>query len=236
MVTKKVMIITGASSGIGLEYAKYFAKKKDFNLAICSRNLKNLKKEFNNSKNVFVNKCDVSKEIEIENFIKKVIKKYKRIDILINNAGNCTFGLIENIKYNQIIDDFKVNLFSNFIFIRECLPIMKKKNYGVIINISSGGSLNCSKGYSIYSASKAGVNTITKSLNNELIKNYNIKIFSISPGPCKTKMFPKNKLSPKVSIPTIEKLIKDNKKNLSGGFYFFKRKINVLPDFKFRFK
>ena len=111
---------------------------------------------------------------------------------------------------------------------------MKKNNYGVIINISSGGSLNCSEGYSIYSASKAGVNTVTKSLNKELKKKYNIKIFSVSPGPCKTKMFPKNKLSPKVSIPTIEKLIKDNKQNISGNFYFFKKRVNVLPDFKYK--
>ena len=236
MVKKKVIVITGASSGIGLEYAKHFAKNKIYNLAVCSRNLKILKKEFGIFKNVLVHKCDVSKEPEIKKFIKKAVNKYKKIDILINNAGSCTFEFIENIKYNKIVNDFKVNLFSNFIFIRECLPIMKKKRYGIIINISSGGSLNCVKGYSIYSATKAGVNTITKSLNNELNKDYNIKIFSISPGPCKTNMFPKNKLSPKVSIPTIEKLIKDHKNNLSGSFYFFKRRVNVLPDFKVKIR
>ena len=80
------------------------------------------------------------------------------------------------------------------------------------------------------------MNTITKSLNNEINKDHNIKVFSISPGPCKTKMFPKNKLSPKASIPTIEKLIKDNKNNISGGFYFFKKKMNVLQDFKVKIR
>lgn len=236
MVKKKVIVITGASSGIGFEYAKYFAKKKIYDLAVCSRNLKVLKKKFGIFKNVFVYKCDVSKEFEIKKFIKKVLNKYKKIDILINNAGNCTFELIEKINYKKIINDFRVNLFSNFIFIRECLPIMKKRKYGIIINISSGGSFNCVKGYSIYSATKAGVNTITKSLNNEINKDHNIKVFSISPGPCKTKMFPKNKLSPKASIPTIEKLIKDNKNNISGGFYFFKKKMDVLQDFKVKIR
>ena len=55
-------------------------------------------------------------------------------------------------------------------------------------------------------------------------------------GPCKTKMFPSNKLSPKVSIPTIEKLIRDHKNNISGSFYFFKKRINILPDFKVKIK
>ena len=75
---------------------------------------------------------------------------------------------------------------------------MKKNNYGRIINISSGGAVNCVENYFTYSSSKAALNTLTKTLSKE-IKKYDIKINSMSPGPCKTSMFPNNKLSTQLS-------------------------------------
>ena len=66
--------------------------------------------------------------------------------------------------------------------------IMRKKNFGRIINISSGGAINCAESYFAYSASKAALNTLTKTAAKEL-ENYNI--VNHEPGPCKTKMFPK---------------------------------------------
>ena len=111
------------------------------------------------------------------------------------------------------------------------LAFNEKKNYGRIINISSGGSVNCVKYYSAYSASKAGLNTIAKSLNNELF-GFNIKINTLSPGPIKTKMFPKNKLSAKLCIPTLKYLMNSNKNGPSGNFFWFKKKINIIPNLK----
>ena len=108
---------------------------------------------------------------------------------------------------------------------------MKKQNFGRIINISSGGSVNCANSYSAYSASKAALNTIAKSLKNEL-NGYNIKVNTLSPGPCKTKMFPKNKLSTSLSIPTIKYLINLKKNGPSGNFYWFMKKIKIIPELK----
>ena len=77
--------------------------------------------------------------------------------------------------------------------------------------------------YSAYSASKAALNTVAKSLKNELDK-FNIKINTLSPGPIKTKMFPKNKLSPKLSLPTLEYLINIDKNGPSEIFFGLRKR------------
>lgn len=234
-MVKRVILITGASSGIGLEYAKYFSQKNYF-VAVCARSKNILKKNFQNCENVFYQKVDLKKESEIKKFVKSVIRKYKRIDILINNAGIAKQQKIQNLDYDYLSSAFKVNIISYFLFIKECLPIMKKNKFGRIVNISSGGSVNCVSNYSVYSATKAAVNTLAKSFSNEIDPRYNIKVNSISPGPCKTKMFPNNPLSPLKSISTLEKVISDNLKVPTGEFYFFMKKKNVIPNIKFVLK
>ena len=84
------------------------------------------------------------------------------------------------------------------------------------------------------SGKKFSVEDILKGISSAKEAGFkNIKINSVSPGPCKTKMFPHNKLSPKKSIPTIEKLINLSSKGVSGEFFFFKKKKKVIPSLKF---
>ena len=148
---------------------------------------------------------------------------------MVNNAGVAIPSSIENIKSSDIKKTFETNLFAPTIFIKEVLKVMKKNNYGRIINISSGGSVNCSENYFSYSASKAGLNALTKTLAKE-IKEYNIKINSVSPGPCKTRMFPKNKLSTSLSIPTIKYLSSLPVNGPSGKFFWFMKDIEIFPN------
>lgn len=223
----KIIIITGASSGLGMEIANYFSKY-DVKIIACARNLKKLKKNFYYKKNILCKKVDISNSEEIKKFIKTILKKFKRVDILINNAGIAKKNYIENIEDKNIYKTINTNLIAPFFFIKYLIPGMKKKNYGRIVNISSGGAVNCIPRYSLYSASKAGLNTIAKSLTNE-VKKYNIKINTLSPGPIKTNMFPKNKLSPKLCMPTLEYLCSLSKKGPSGKFFWFMRKIEIIP-------
>ena len=136
---------------------------------------------------------------------------------------------IENIDLKGLEYSFKVNLYAPAIFIKLVSKFMKKNKFGRIINISSGGSVNCVEGYFSYSASKAAINTLTRTAAKEL-KKFEIMVNSMSPGPCKTKMFPKNKLSTKLSIPTINYLLTNTKKENTGNFYWFKKKINIFPN------
>ena len=213
----RVILVTGASSGLGLNIAKEFIKE-GAKLAVCARRFAKLKKNYNKEKNVFFQKVDVSDEKEIKKFIKNTIKKFGKIDVLINNAGIVKSSKIANIKSKDLRKTFDINLFAPIIFLKETLKIMKKNNYGRIINISSGGSVNCAESFFSYSASKAALNTSAKTLAKEIHK-YNIKINTMSPGPCKTAMFPKNKLSTSLSIPTIKYLSSISKKDPQVNFF-----------------
>lgn len=223
----KIIIITGASSGLGMEIANNLSKY-DAKIIVCARNLKKLKKNFHHKKNILYKKVDVSDSKEIKKFIKIVLKKFKRVDILINNAGTAKKNYIDNIEDKNIYKTINTNLIAPFFFLKYLIPVMKKNNYGRIVNISSGGAINCVSKYSLYSASKAGLNTLAKSVTNE-VKTYNIKINTLSPGPIKTKLFPKNKLSPKLCMPTLEYLCSLSKKGPSGKFFWFMKKIQIIP-------
>ena len=164
-------------------------------------------------------------------FISKIHKKFKKIDVLINNAGVALPKKFEKLEYKNLLYSFQINFFAPSIITKEVLQIMKKNNYGRIINISSGGAVNCVKNYLSYSSSKAALNTLTKTLSNE-INGGNIKINSMSPGPCKTPMFPKNKLSTKLSIPTIKYLASLGPKGPTGKFFWFMNEIDIFPNLK----
>ena len=90
--------------------------------------------------------------------------------------------------------------------------------------------MNCAPGYLAYSASKSGLNALAKTLSKEC-KGYNIKINSLSPGPCKTKMFPLNPLSTKV-YPLFIQIIKNFKKGSYWRIFWFSKKIKIIPQIK----
>jgi NAD(P)-dependent dehydrogenase (short-subunit alcohol dehydrogenase family) len=229
-LNNKIIIITGASSGLGFQIAKSLSNYNS-KIIICSRNIEKIKRKFALKKNVILKKVDVQKPNEIKKFINFVLKRYKKIDILINNAGIAKNIEIEKIDYKLTNNVFKTNLLAPFLFIKYSIPVMKKNNFGRIVNISSAGSINCAPGYSLYSASKAGLNTLAKSASNELT-NFNIKINTLSPGPIKTPMFPKNKLSTKLCIPTLKYLCALKKNGPTGKFFWFMRQVKIIPSIK----
>jgi len=224
----KVVVVTGASSGLGLNIAKEFIKE-NAKVSLCARRIDKLKKNYRNKKNIFFQKVDVSNEKNIQKFLTNTIKKFGKIDILINNAGIAKSSTVANIQYKDLKKTFEVNVFAPVIFLRESLKIMKKENYGRIINVSSGGSVNCAESFFLYSSSKSALNTLAKTFAKE-IKGFNIKINTMSPGPCKTAMFPKNKLSTSLSIPTIKYLSSLPSNGPSGEFFWFMKKIDIIPD------
>ncbi len=224
----KIIVVTGASSGVGKIIAKFFLKKKA-KVIVCARRKNLMKKNFKNNKNIFIIKSDLSKESERKKFINVVIKKFNKIDILINNAGFAYYSPVTKIKYKNLKKIFEINFFAPLMIIKSILPTMMKKNYGRIINISSGGSVNCVENYLAYSATKAALNTLTKTVAKE-VKNHNIKINSLSPGPCKTQMFPKNSLNPSLCLPTVEYLSSLDKNGFSGKYFSFMKEIKIFPD------
>ncbi len=187
----KVIIVTGASKGIGKEISKELAKKGNTIIANYNKSEKEIKElqqelEKQNIK-IDIYKADVSKREEAANLVKYTIQKYGKIDVLINNAG------ISQIKeFTQITDEdwnnmINTNLNSVFYMSQEACRNMIHNKKGCIINISSIWGITGASCEVHYSVSKAGVDALTKALAKELGPS-NIRVNSIAPGIINTEM------------------------------------------------
>lgn len=190
-MNKKVILVTGASKGIGREIASILAKEG--NIVIANYNKSEGKAiEFQNEIkelgiNIDIFKADVSKRNEVKSMVDFIINKYGKIDVLVNNAGvddEKMFLDITDENWNYIMQN---NLYSVFCCSQEAIRYMLNQKSGCIINISSiygvsGGSCDVH-----YSASKAGINGMTKALAKEFGLS-NIRVNSIAPGAILTDM------------------------------------------------
>lgn len=182
---KKVILITGASRGIGRNMAIELAKEGNIVIANYNNSEKQAISLKNENKNIEIYKADVSKAEEVENMFKFIIEKYGKIDVLINNAGIYKFNFIQDISEEEWDSIINTNLKSVFLCSKEAIKNMIIKNEGCIINISSVDGLVGQACEVHYCASKAGIDGITKALAKEVGAN-NIRVNSIAPGAIKT--------------------------------------------------
>lgn len=188
---KKVVIITGASRGIGNGIAYYLAKKNYQIIANYNKSekeAKELKAELLKEGYVIdIFKADVSKREEVKELIKFAIDKYENVDCIINNAGIDQIKMFTDITDNDWNNMINTNLNSVFYMCQEIIPYMVSRKEGLIINISSiWGQIGASC-ESHYAVSKAGIDALTKSLAKELGPS-NIRVNSIAPGFINTEM------------------------------------------------
>lgn len=187
----KIVIVTGASRGIGRGIAEYLARNGFLVIANYNKSEKEAEelKQMLANDNIFIDiyKADVSKREEVKKLVQYAIDKYGKIDVVINNAG------IDQIKmFLDITDDdwdlmIKNNLNSVFYMCQEALPYMINRKEGSIINISSIWGLKGASCESAYSVTKAGIDALTKSLAKEVGLS-NIRVNSIAPGIIDTDM------------------------------------------------
>ena len=188
----KVAVVTGASSGLGVQFATALAKQ-GADIAIVARRLEKLNTVKADIEALGVRclpvKCDVTKNDDIKAAVDAIIEHFGKIDILVNNAG---IGLFEPAEiqsdetWKKMID---LNLNSVYFFAREVGKHMVENNYGKIINTGSIHSTVAMTGLplSAYCTSKGGVLMLTKSLANEWAK-YNITVNAIGPAYFESEM------------------------------------------------
>lgn len=186
-LTGRVAVVTGASTGLGLQMAKAFANQ-GANLVLLARrmnlleqNAKDITEEFGVEVLPFA--CDITKTENVIAAVQATMERFGRVDILVNNAGTGAVANAEDITDEQFKHEMDIDLFGTFVCAREFGKEMIKAKYGRIINIASMYGLvgNMIVGSSPYHAAKGGVVNLTRALAAEWGK-HGITVNSICPG------------------------------------------------------
>ena len=204
----KVIIITGASGGIGREAALLFAKEGASCVLAARRGelLARLLNELEGGSQKHIScPTDISKDEDVKRLISEVVKKYGRIDILVNNAAVSYVGKVKDMSLERAEDTLNINLLGTIRITREVLPYMIEPKSGHIINISSVIGKRGVPYRSIYCASKFGLEGFMESLRSEVDK-YNIKVSVIRPPSVKTDFSKKIKRDSDVMLHALDNL------------------------------
>lgn len=181
---KKLVVITGASSGIGIETAKKFSENGYPTLLISRR--KEIMEKLNLKNSISVS-ADVTNLEEIKNAVKIAEEKYGKTDLLINCAGVMLLGNIDKQSYEEWKNMIDVNVNGILTTTNVILPDMIKRNEGTIINISSIAGRKTFTNHGIYCGSKFAVHAITESIREE-VADKNVRIIVIAPGVVETNL------------------------------------------------
>jgi short-subunit dehydrogenase len=182
----KVILITGASSGIGKETAKLF-QTKNWKVAATMRSPETAE-DLQKIADLETFRLDVTDVESIKSAIKETHEKFGRIDAVVNNAGYGLLGAFEAASQEQIEKQFQTNVFGVMNLTREILPLFREQKRGIIVNIASLGGRVAFPFSSLYNATKWAVEGFSESLQYEL-EQFNIRIKIIEPGPIKTDFY-----------------------------------------------
>ncbi|MFA5130947.1 MAG: SDR family NAD(P)-dependent oxidoreductase [Patescibacteria group bacterium] len=190
-IKDKVIIVTGASQGIGAATAKYLADQ-GAKVVLIARSEEKLKELAAGLKGALAIKGDLRQENDITNLIAQTLNKYSRIDILINNAGQGIYGPVEKINIDEYREIMELNLYGALRMMQVLIPIMREQGGGQIINVSSAVTKHYYPGMAAYSSSKYALNALSYTARQELAAD-KIIISSIMPKMTETN-FGKNSL------------------------------------------
>ncbi len=211
---KNVILITGGTSGIGLELVRQLYDLEN-KLIVTSSNQENLDKLKIKFPNISILLCDLGDSLSVRKLIDNCLVEYSDINIIINNAGiqNNYTWIEEKDGYNKIENEILVNFTSPMQIIYGLLPLLTTKQNSAIVNVSSGLAFAPKKSAPIYCATKAAIHNGTKALRYQL-ENTTVKVFEIIPPLVETAMTEgrgKGKISPKQLVDEFIANLKNDK-------------------------
>lgn len=209
MIKDKIALITGASSGIGYSTAMALSKHGTKIVAGARRveRLEELKKDIENQGGeIIIQKLDVTKLEDCNNFAKISIEKYGNIDILINNAGIMPLSFFKNLKIDEWDRMVDVNIKGVFYCTSAVIPFMLKNKSGHIVNVSSTAGRIVFPAGSVYCATKHAITAFSEGLRQEFSQRSNIRVTCIEPGVVATE------LTDTITDSSLESFVKNVKK------------------------
>lgn len=207
-LNNRVAIISGAGTGLGRAAAISFASE-GADVVLLGRRKQKLEEtalivKERTGKEALILQTDVSDEHQIQEAVTAVLQHWKRIDILLNNAAVLESGTVVKLTSNEWQNQIDTNLTGPFLLSKAVIPAMRKAKYGRIINITSGLSWNGAGGYAAYSAAKAGLESLTRSLADEE-HEHGILVNLYNPGTLRTEMHATGK-EPAIVTPDLIRL------------------------------
>ena len=227
-IIDKIIVITGASSGLGRETALHLSRL-EAHVVLVARSEGRLKdvqseiKEITGQSPLTV-RCDISSEEDVARMAAKVKEKYDHVDVLINNAGIGKYRVTEEISNQEMRNHFETNFYGAYYCTKALLPLIKSHGAGYMLNVGSLFGKIAFADVSVYAATKFALTGFTEGLRQEL-KPHGIGVGLLMPGPINTS-FQDNRqegerkapafitLEPSRVAKVIEKMIRRNKKNV----------------------
>ncbi|HEX6645604.1 MAG TPA: SDR family oxidoreductase [Nitrososphaeraceae archaeon] len=221
-----IAVVTGSSSGIGLETSLLLARNGFYTYATMRDTLKsdNIEKIANEENlPLEVLSMDVDNDTSVRNAIHKILDEKKKIDILVNNAGYGLFGALEDIAIEEIKKQFETNLFGAIRTIKEVLPTMREQKNGIIINVTSIAGVVGIPAECIYVSTKFALEGLSESISYEL-QPYGIKVILVEPGVINTNFVSNIKFSNKTDDKSQQTLRKQEKSEINYSSNNIKKK------------
>jgi NAD(P)-dependent dehydrogenase (short-subunit alcohol dehydrogenase family) len=208
---KKVILITGASTGIGNATALYFAKK-GWDVSATMRNPAARKTGLEGVEGISIRHMDVTDLDSIKTAIAETLSQYGKIDAVFNNAGYAVIGPFEAISREDMLKEFGTNVTGLMDVCREIIPLFREQNSGTIINVASIAGKVGFPYYSLYNSTKFAVEGFSEDLSYEL-NRFNIKVRLIEPGIILTDFYNRSMvISSKAGLPDYDKSFEKVKK------------------------
>lgn len=193
-VSGKIAVVTGASGGLGKDAALAYAKE-GANVCLLARRVEKIEDLASELRDLGVEaialKCDVTNEEEVKLAVENIVNKFGKVDILLNNAGIAVAGGVETLSEEDWNKSMDTNVKGIYLMCKYIIPVMKKQNYGKIVNVSSINALLANKSDTFirhsYNASKAAVFGLSKGMAASYAQ-FGITVNTICPGLFESEM------------------------------------------------